>query len=106
MLQQIETAAAAGANGVVLGVLRPQDNRVDVDAMKVLASAARVNGLKTTCHRAFDRGLVDAVLDHHAFECGARHQRLADDRMAPAGDRTIRRPVSYTHLTLPTSDLV
>ena len=54
MLQQIETAAAAGANGVVLGVLRPQDNRVDVDAMKVLASAARVNGLKTTCHRAFD----------------------------------------------------
>ena len=54
MLQQIETAAAAGANGVVLGVLRPQDNRVDVDAMQVLASMAKAAGLRTTCHRAFD----------------------------------------------------
>ncbi len=54
MLQQIETAAAAGANGVVLGVLRSPDNRVAVDAMKMLASAARVTGLKTTFHRAFD----------------------------------------------------
>ena len=54
MLQQIETAAAAGANGVVLGVLRPQDNRIAVHVMKMLASAARVTGLKTTFHRAFD----------------------------------------------------
>ena len=33
--------------------------------------------------RALDAGLVDAALHHH-LEGGARHDRLADDRLAPA----------------------
>ena len=54
MLQQIETAAACGADGVVLGVLRSQDKRIAIDAMQTLISTARAAGLKTTFHRAFD----------------------------------------------------
>jgi len=34
----------------------------------------------------FDRGEVDAVLDCHALEGGARHDRLADDVVRPGGD--------------------
>ena len=54
MTQQIEIAAKAGADGVVLGVLRSPDNRIAEDAMQVLASTAEAAGLRTTCHRAFD----------------------------------------------------
>ena len=54
MTQQIEIAAEAGADGVVLGVLRSPDNRIAVDAMQVLVSTAKAAGLKTTFHRAFD----------------------------------------------------
>ena len=54
MTQQIEIAAKAGADGVVLGVLRSHDNRIAVDAMQVLVSTAKAAGLKTTFHRAFD----------------------------------------------------
>jgi copper homeostasis protein len=68
MLQQIEMAAAAGANGVVLGVLRPQDNRIAVDAMKMLVSKAKAARLKTSFHRAFDATpdageALDALID-------------------------------------------
>ena len=54
MTQQIGIAAKAGADGVVLGVLRSPDHRIDVDAMHVLVTQAKTAGLKTTCHRAFD----------------------------------------------------
>ena len=36
-----------------------------------------------TVHHAFDRGLVDAVLDHRRFEGGAGHDRLPDHHMLP-----------------------
>jgi copper homeostasis protein len=54
MARQIEATAACGADGVVLGVLRSHDQRIDVDAMESLLSMARSVGLKTTFHRAFD----------------------------------------------------
>ena len=54
MLKQIKNAAACGADGVVLGVLRSKDNRIAVDAMQALVSKAKAARLKTTFHRAFD----------------------------------------------------
>ncbi len=54
MLEQIDLAAAAGADGVVFGVLQADDQRIDRDASQHLLAAARRHGLKTTMHRAFD----------------------------------------------------
>ncbi len=54
MLAQIDMAAAAGADGVVFGVLQAGDQRIDLDASQRLLAAAQRHGLKTTMHRAFD----------------------------------------------------
>ena len=54
MLRQIDEAADAGADGVVMGVLRPDDHTVDEAALARLVTAAQRHGLITTFHRAFD----------------------------------------------------
>jgi copper homeostasis protein len=68
MLDQIDAAAAAGADGVVFGALHGPDNRIDCAASRRLLAAARRHGLKTTMHRAFDAtpdpdAALDALLD-------------------------------------------
>ena len=40
--------------------------------------------------RAFDRGLVDAVLHHHRLERRAGEDRLPDDRVAPGDELALR----------------
>ena len=54
MRQQIKTAAAMGANGVVVGVLRKKDARIDAHALRSLVQSAHDYGLEVTFHRAFD----------------------------------------------------
>jgi copper homeostasis protein len=68
MREQIDIAAAAGANGVVFGVLQAADRCIDRDASRRLLAAARRHGLQTTMHRAFDAtpdpdATLDALLD-------------------------------------------
>jgi copper homeostasis protein len=64
MLEQIDAAAAAGADGVVFGVLRAGDQCIDLDATQRLLAAAQRHGLMTTMHRAFDATPdPDATLD-------------------------------------------
>jgi copper homeostasis protein len=68
MLAQIELAAQAGADGVVFGLLRASDQRIDLAASQRLLAAARGHRLKTTMHRAFDAtpdpdDTLDALLD-------------------------------------------
>ncbi len=54
MLRQIEEAARAGADGVVVGRLRPDNLAVDDVTLARLVMAAQRHGLITTFHRAFD----------------------------------------------------
>jgi copper homeostasis protein len=64
MLEQIDAAAAGGADGVVFGFLRQADQRIDLAASQRLLAAARSHGLKATMHRAFDATPdPDATLD-------------------------------------------
>ncbi len=64
MLEQIDAAAATGADGVVFGVLKASNQRLDLAASQRLLDAARRHGLKTTMHRAFDATPdPDAALD-------------------------------------------
>lgn len=64
MTAQIDAAAAGGADGVVFGVLRAADGRIDSAANRWLLAAARERGLKATFHRAFDATPdPDATLD-------------------------------------------
>lgn len=65
MRRDIAVAAANGAAGIVLGVLRP-DHRVDVERTRALARCA--NGLPVTFHRAIDETpdlleAIDALID-------------------------------------------
>lgn len=65
MRAEIQQAKVLGANGVVLGILRP-DNSIDVERTKELTSLAYP--LSVTFHRAFDetpdplRSLEDVIL--------------------------------------------
>lgn len=64
MATQIDAAARDGADGVVFGVLRAADQRIDSAANRRLLAAARERGLKATFHRAFDATPdTDAALD-------------------------------------------
>lgn len=68
MLDQIDAAAAAGADGVVFGALQTLDNRIDLAASQRLVASARRHALKTTMHRAFDatpdpNATLDTLLD-------------------------------------------
>ena len=61
MVKQIQTLKAAGADGFVIGCLRP-DSLLDYEAMKPLAEAADGTGL--TLHRCIDVsiGIADPML--------------------------------------------
>lgn len=68
MEADIQRAAAADADGVALGVLRPGDHRVDVQATQWLVETAHAHGLFATFHRAFDavpdrEEALDTLLD-------------------------------------------
>lgn len=54
MAAQIETAAEAGADGVVLGVLAKKDHSLAIDALQLLMEKCRKHNLQVTFHRAFD----------------------------------------------------
>lgn len=54
MLADIDVAARCGANGVVVGALRP-DGSIDIENCRRLVDRARSHGLAVTFHRAFDR---------------------------------------------------
>lgn len=54
MAGQIHAAAEAGADGVVLGVLRESDGRISETALRHLLRGANSCGLGVTFHRAFD----------------------------------------------------
>ena len=54
MLQQIKMAAEAGADGIVLGVLREYDRCIAVESLHELMELSSKYGLKVTFHRAFD----------------------------------------------------
>lgn len=67
MASQIKSLRSAGANGFVIGCLRP-DGTLDVEAMKPLIEATEGTGL--TLHRAMDvsRDLTETYFS--AAECG------------------------------------
>ncbi len=77
MATQIEQAASAGADGIVLGILR-KDGTVDDEALEPLLQAARDRGLTVTFHRAFD-----AAAD--SGEALAQLLDLGVDRILTAG---------------------
>jgi copper homeostasis protein len=54
MAAQIRQAAEAGADGVVVGALRPDNGRICRDTMHRLIHRAHEHGLSVTFHRAFD----------------------------------------------------
>lgn len=68
MMEDIKAAKELGANGVVLGVLRP-DGHIDTRVAEQLIAAARP--LKVTWHRAFDvaRDPLQALEDIIALGC-------------------------------------
>lgn len=54
MHREIHTAAEAGADGVVFGVLQKNDDSIAVEPLRQLIQTAGSYGLKVTFHRAFD----------------------------------------------------
>ncbi|HSG29117.1 MAG TPA: copper homeostasis protein CutC, partial [Candidatus Krumholzibacterium sp.] len=54
MRKQIEAAAKAGADGVVLGVLGARDGRICAGTLETLVATSRAAGSSVTFHRAID----------------------------------------------------
>ena len=54
MSEQIRRAAAAGADGVVIGALRESNGRLDCGVLAELVSLSKSYDLDVTLHRAFD----------------------------------------------------
>jgi len=74
MQEQILDAGRAGADGVVLGVLRREDSRIFSEAMQPLVESAGGIGLSTTSHRAFDAAPAALVALDEVVQLGC--QRL------------------------------
>jgi len=53
MIKQINIAAESGADGIVFGIL-DKDSNIAVEHLITIVDLARVLGLSTTFHRAFD----------------------------------------------------
>ena len=85
MKYDIETAKRLGANGVVIGLLKP-DGALDVGRMRTLVELARP--LSVTCHRAFDvcRDPFEALDQSYATGCGpGAHHRPGSHSAGRAG---------------------
>ncbi|MDX1701657.1 MAG: copper homeostasis protein CutC, partial [Melioribacteraceae bacterium] len=54
MIEQIHIAGESGADGIVLGVLRSNDNYVDTDLLLKLKEISSQYNFSVTFHRAFD----------------------------------------------------
>jgi copper homeostasis protein len=78
MLHQIETAAECGADGVVFGVLRADDQRVARGLLQLLVAACVRYGLRSTFHRAFDATPDPIEALNVLIDCGV-------DRVLTAG---------------------
>jgi copper homeostasis protein len=99
MLREVAIAKAAGADGVVIGLLKP-DATVDVERTRALVQAAA--GMSVTFHRAFDwaadpTAALEAIIAagcHRVLTSGQAPTALAGaDRIAQlvrqAGDRCV-----------------
>ena len=69
MQKQIMIAGDAGADGIVLGVLRENDNCVANNSLRKLMETCRKYNLKSTFHRAFDATpfpleTLELLIDH------------------------------------------
>lgn len=54
MINQIQSAAEAGADGVAIGALCKPDNRIDTRTLETMLNECNRFGLTSTFHRAFD----------------------------------------------------
>ena len=101
-IQALAEALRGGDVDGVLDVLRtPSD---EVEFIEVSTEAEVEAALRPDCERAaFD--VLTAALDENAqaaIDAMDEHRLLCAHREGPAGVRRWNRPVSYTHLTLPT----
>ena len=80
MMQQIHMAAEAGADGIVIGVLKPEDNCLNIDLLYKLLGLGSQYNFTVTFHRAFD-----ATPD--PFETMELLIQLGVDRILTSGTR-------------------
>lgn len=91
MTEDIVNIKAAGAHGIVLGVLSP-DGRVDESALRRLVTLAAP--LPVTFHRAIDVSTDPVAATHACVRCGvARILSSGGAATAEAGCETLRRMV-------------
>ena len=79
MLDDIDCFAKSGATGIVFGCLT-ENNRIDMEANTTLINEAKLFGLETTFHRAFD-------LCEHPKESLESIIELGFDRLLTSGGR-------------------
>lgn len=102
MARDIDAAKAAGADGIVLGLLRPNGT---IDVERTAALAARARPMQVTFHRAFDMTRdplqafddlleigVDRLLTSGQCDSVADGVELVRTLVARAGDRLIVMP--------------